>query len=143
MAQQIAITPKTQFLEKYVVPKKTVVITTEDLEFWKTKDVVVTVDPLSIPEGTEVIILSEALQKLGDPVKTLKYSPYASAKIIITVPNEWSWPPEYKPHTNAAHKQKYDTELLARHLEEAGLLYTIRLIEFSGWSFLGAEATRA
>ena len=135
MAQQIALTPKTAFLQKYVVPNKTAVITTEDLDFWKAQNCVGN----DIQE-LEVTVLGESLQKEDNPVEFLKS--VKSPKIIITVPNEWSWPPEYKPFTNVAHKQKYDAELLARHLEEANLLYTIRLIEFSGWSFLGAEVTK-
>lgn len=141
------MTPKTAFLQKYVVPNKTVVITTEDLDFWKGQNVVVTdalwdadKDATKTLEIPEVTILSETLQKCDNPIELLQR--VKSPKIIITVPNEWSWPPEYKPHTNIAHKQQYDAELLARHLEEAGLLYTIRLIEFSGWSFLGVEATK-
>ena len=138
MAQQVALTPKTAFLQKYVVPNKTVVVSDEDKDFWKSQNIELNVG--EIPD-CEVVIYGEWLQKVDDPVKMLKEA--KASKIVITVPNEWSWPPEYKPHMNAAHKQQYDTELLARHLEEAGWLYVIRLIEFSGWSFLGAEASRA
>ena len=118
------------------MPKKTAVITTEDMDFWKTMDVVVT----ETPQEAEITILAESLQKTEDPIKLLR--DMKSPKIVVLVPNEWSWPPEYKPFANTAHKQRYDTELLARHLEEAGLLFTIRLIEFNGWSFFGCECTR-
>ena len=140
MAQQIVVTPKLAWLQAFVVPKKTVVITTEDLDFWKTKDVVI--NP-SDPILSDITILAEALQKEDNPVDRLVQAGVMSPKIIVLVPNEWSWPPDYKPFANLAHKQKYDAELLARHLEEAGLLYVIRLLEFSGWSFLTAEASKA
>ena len=136
MAQQIVVTPKLAWLQAFVVPKKTVVITTEDVDFWKTKDVVVT----ETPQEAEITILAESLHKTEDPIKLLR--DMKSPKIIVLVPNEWSWPAEYKPFANLAHKQKYDAELLARHLEEAGLLYVIRLLEFSGWSFLTAECSQ-
>ena len=85
-------------------------------------------------------VLDDILQEKENPVEFLKS--IQKNKIIIVVPNEWSWPPEFKPFTNAKHKHHFDTDLLAQDLESAGLTYIIRLIEFSNWSFLAAEAVR-
>jgi len=95
---------------------------------------------LSSFTSPDIEILDDVLQEQEHPVEFLKS--LAKPKAAIIVPNEWSWPAELKPFTNPKHKQHYDTDLLAQDLEAAGYVYIIRLLEFSNWSFLTAEAAR-
>jgi hypothetical protein len=90
--------------------------------------------------GAGVKVLDELLQQQVNPVEWLKSWP--DAKFVIVVPNEFSWTPELKPFTNPLHKQKYDAETFAEDLEAAGLVYAMKDVSFSGWSFLCAEASK-
>lgn len=87
-----------------------------------------------------VRVLDETLQEQSSPVEYLKT--FAEQKFVIVVPDEWAWPPELKPFTNEKHKQRYDAETLAEDLEAAGLVYAMKDVSFSGWSFLCAEASK-
>ena len=131
--------PKVQSLLPFVKSGSTIIVGREDEESWKQAAQGVTF--ADEPVESAVIILAEVLQKTEDPVKLLKDMRQKTGKLLITVPNEWSWAEEYKPRANKAHLRFYDTESLARDLEEAGLSYVISLIDYSGWSFLLAQAT--
>jgi hypothetical protein len=88
----------------------------------------------------DVKILNDTLEEEASPVDFLKAIP--EKKIVIVVPNEWSWPEALKPFQNPKHKHHFDADLLAQDLEAAGLTYILRLLEFSSWSFISAECVR-
>ncbi len=138
----MALNAKTDWLAKRAVGK-VLVVGTEDTDFWKSKGIV----PFSALSTTEpgvawdIVVLAEVLQKVDDPAVVLKLAKETAGKILITVPNERSWLPQFNPMKNPAHKRVYDTDMLANQLEEAGLVYILGIADFGGWSFITAEAT--
>ncbi|HKT21226.1 MAG TPA: hypothetical protein VJR06_01190 [Nitrososphaerales archaeon] len=85
-------------------------------------------------------VLDDVLQKADDPIAEIKK---AGDRVAIIVPDEYNWDPKLAPFKNPLNKRFYDADELASQLQQAGLeLYILRQIDFSGWSFLTAEATR-
>jgi hypothetical protein len=135
--------PKTAFFAKYVASGATTVVGVEDASYWKGVPGIVNLnEPKDIPSG-EVIMLNEVLQKVDDPVALLKECASKAPKLLITVPNEWNWPAQYEPMKNKTHVRFYDSDLLAEHLDAAGLVWLMGSIEYAGWSFLSVEASKA
>ncbi len=136
----MALNPKTDFLAKHAVGK-VLVVGTEDTDFWKARGMVPQA-AFGTSDGIwDIVVLAEVLQKVEDPSELLKQAKEKAGKILITVPNERSWLPQFNPMKNPAHKRVYDTDMLANQLEEAGLVYILGIADFGGWSFLTAEAT--
>ena len=141
----MSLSPKTRFLLSGL--KGTyMVITNEDKEYWvaskvepKAMDAIV--DPALT--ATDTIILGEVLQRAEEPFKYLQLMKQKTKRIVLTVPNEWSWAPQNAPFKNMAHKHTFDAQSLGELLESAGLSYVMKSIDYSGWAFLGAEATFA
>ena len=135
--------PKLNYIRGHLVSGQTSIIGTEDKAYWTSGEQGVTLhnDVNSVISGN-VTVLAEVLQKQDNPVAYIKTAMEKAPALIITVPNEYAWMPLHKPFTNKDHKQNYDCELLAEHLEEAGLKYVIEVVEFGGWSFIAAQASK-
>ena len=125
-----------------IVSGYTVVLGNEDDTLWKAKDFGITrwSGDSPVPNITTTVsnvILGETLQQQNDPVKYLKEvkQMYPGAALHLTVPNEYSWDPKFKPFTNVKHKRTYDVDSLAQDFERAGLTYDISVLDFKGWSF--------
>lgn len=133
------MTPKTSWLAPFA-DDKAVIIGTEDEAFWKGKPTK-RVSSIEEVQPCETLILAEVLQKVDDPVAVLKKAKELAQRIVITVPNEHSWAPQFQPLKNKDHKRFYDMMMLTEQLDEAGFDYAIELIEYAGWSFFGVQAT--
>ena len=137
----LSVTPKTAFISKSL-KGKVLLITSEDKEYWsKGENKPLPMDAIAEAPEVDTIVLGEVLQRVENPVEYLKLAKKKSKRIIITVPNEWSWAQQWHPFENKQHKQKYDADLLAEHLDAVGLTYVMKAIDYQGWAFLGAEAT--
>ena len=136
----LQVNPKYEWLINQATSGYTVVLGNEDDTLWKAKDFGVTqITSGRIMDTNTVknVILGETLQQQDDPVKYLQdvKKTHPNASLHLTVPNEYSWDPKYKPFTNPKHKKVYDTDSLASDLESAGLVYDIGVLDFKGWSF--------
>ena len=98
---------------------------------------------MAIDAKFQVVMLGEVLQRVEDAKPVLEHAKAIAERIVIIVPNEHSWLPEYRPLSNTEHKRFYDTEMLCKDLEEGGLKYALNVIDFDGWSFLVADAVKA
>ena len=135
--------PKSRFLASNL-KGKVLVITSEDKEFWDaTENKAMPMDAITEATNTDTIILGEVLQRVDNPLEYLKLVKQKTKRIVLTVPNEWSWAPQNAPFKYAAHKHTFDAQSLGELLESAGLSYVMKSIDYSGWAFLGAEATFA
>ena len=139
----MSLSPKTRFLSS-AVKGSVLLITNEDRPYWESvkatpKAMDAIVDPALTT--TDTVILGEVLQRSDNPLEYLKLVKQKTKRIILTVPNEFSWNPQNQPFKNAAHKHLFDAEMLGELLEEAGLSYVMKSIDFNGWSFLGAECS--
>jgi len=115
----------------------------DDKEFWlklkeTRKDIDISFHPFV--EDKDTLVVSEILSHVEDPQKTLNELKGRAKKLLITVPNEYSWDLKYNPFKNPKHKRHYDTESLAQELETAGLTYQLGIVDYDGWSFLVAVA---
>lgn len=54
----------------------------------------------------DIAVLGEILEHVENPVQVLKEAKRVANKIIITVPNEYEWPPELNPFMSAAEAAK-------------------------------------
>ena len=133
------VNPKYDWLLSQITSGNTVVLGNEDDNLWKAKDFGVWNTSGYTKSGMDVknVILGETLQQQDDPVKYLKEvkQMYPNASLHLTVPNEYSWDPKFKPFTNPKHKKVYDVDSLATDLESAGLTYNIGTLDFKGWAF--------
>ena len=141
----MSASPKTRFLASAI--KGTVlVITNEDKDWWVAAetgygDAPKAMDAIVDSPPVDTVVLGEVLQRVDDPLKYLQLVKQKTKRIVLTVPNEWSWSPQYSPFKNAGHKHLFDAEMLGALLEEAGLTYVMKSIDYSGWAFLGAECS--
>mgnify|MGYP007031189647 FL=1 len=133
--------PKVSYMMQFVVSGATTYLGSEDKDFWSKSKM--GVEASEVVKPCEAIILGEVLQKAEDPIAMLREASEKAKRVLIIVPNEYSWDAKYKPLTNKEHRRVYDTELLAQHLEEVGLDYVIGLVEYGGWSFLTGVAGRS
>jgi hypothetical protein len=133
------MTPKMSWLAPFATDKA-VVIGTEDEAFWKGKPTkrVKTIDEA---QPCETLILAEVLQKVDDPVAVLKKAKALAEKVVVVLPNEYSWQAQFQPLKNKDHKRFYDMMMLTEQLDEAGFDYAIELVEYAGWSFFGVQMT--
>lgn len=138
--------PKLAWFIPRLLSGNTTVMTTEDLPIWtKLPYGLSIVGMAEFPKNLqdmimtkEEVVLGEILQKIDNPVEFLKGC--KGKRLLICVPNEWSWMPQAQPFKNVQHKRHYDAESLARDLEDAGLTYTMDVIDNNGWSWILAEA---
>ena len=143
----LQVNPKYEWMLSQIVSGYTVVLGNEDDTLWKAKDFGITRWSGDVRDSGDIttvknVILGETLQQKDDPVKYLQEvkQMYLGASLHITVPNEWSWDPKFKPFTNTKHKRTYDADTLAQDFEKAGLTYSIEVLDFKGWSFFVAVA---
>lgn len=84
----------------------------------------------------DLIILTELLEHVEDPVQVLKEAARVAKKAIITVPNEYDWDISLKPFTNSSHVRCYTKDMLKRHLKQAGIKdYKLDSLDYEGWCF--------
>ena len=89
--------------------------------------------------GADVTVMNETLQKVDDPIVELKK---VTTRLVVVVPSEHNWPPNLAPNKNPLHKRVYDTETLARDLEEAGFTYILRFLSAGQWSWITGECVK-
>jgi len=145
-------TPKVDWLLKRIVSGETLAFGSEDHEFWKTHplgikllddpDYSFTMKHGENDEHYSVVMLGEILQRVTDPQQTLKRVTELGDRVVLVVPNEHGWEPQFQPLQNKKHLRFYDCESLCQELEKAGMKYVIELIDFGGWSFLVADAQK-
>ena len=136
----ISSSPKYDWMLAQVASGFTTVLGKEDEALWNSGKFGVNVNQdLSMIKS---VIIGEQLEQVDDPIAYLKdvKAKYPSADIHITVPNEHSWNPEYKPFQNPKHKRHYDCDTLIKDLEEAGLKYDIKYLDYNGWAFWVVKA---
>jgi ubiquinone/menaquinone biosynthesis C-methylase UbiE len=88
----------------------------------------------------DVATCNEILEHVTDPQKVLREAlRVAKRKIIVTVPNEFLWPPELKPFWNPGHVRFYNEESFRKELEKLELPFKVEEIRNGPWVWLGAE----
>jgi predicted SAM-dependent methyltransferase/glycosyltransferase involved in cell wall biosynthesis len=88
----------------------------------------------------DVVCLGELLEHVPDPQLVLKEAVrVARKKVIITCPDEYSWPDELKPFWNPGHVRFYTYSILKEDLEAPGLPFKIWNVKFNNWSHWCAE----
>jgi len=74
----------------------------------------------------DIVCESELLEHVDDPQKALREAVrVARKKVIITVPNEFAWPPELKPFENPGHVRFYSKDTFAEELSKVGLEFKV------------------
>jgi hypothetical protein len=137
----ISANAKTWFLES-AFKGSVLLITSEDRDFWNaTKYKPQAMDAITEQGPWDTVALGEVLQKVEKPLEYLKLVLQKTKRVVLTVPNEFSWNDQNQPLKNTAHKTFFDTEALAELLESAGLSYVIKPIDYSGWAWFGVEAS--
>ena len=138
----MSASPKSRFLQA-AMKGSVLLITNEDKDYWNTTpNKPVAMDAITaMLEPVDTVVLGEVLQRVEDPLKYLQLVKQKTKRIVLTVPNEWSWAPQNTPFKNMAHKHTFDAQSLGELLESAGLSYVMKSIDYSGWSFLGAECS--
>lgn len=135
------VNPKVSYIQTKIIPGETTLIGDEDRQYWSVTEHGVTLaNDLNSTEPSKMIVLAEVLQRIDDPVQYLKDARAKAEGLVIVVPNEYAWLPQYQPMQNKKHKRFYDAELLAEDIDKAGMKYVMEQIDYSGWSFLGAIA---
>lgn len=88
----------------------------------------------------DIVCLGELLEHVFDPQTVLKEAVrVARKKVIITSPDEYSWPEELKPFWNPGHIRFYTYSTLKDDLEKIGLPFKIWNIKFNSWSHWCSE----
>ena len=91
-------------------------------------------------DSFDVVCEGELLEHVTEPQKTLREAVrVAKKKVVITVPDEWSWPPELKPFWNPGHVRFYNLDTIKNELEKLDLPFSIEHIRYESWAWLGAE----
>lgn len=140
--------PKLSYLMERVIAGSTLAVGREESQFWRANPVGVTFmedlkDFMAIDVKFRVVMLGEVLQRVEDAKPVLEHAMAIAERIVVIVPNEHSWLPEYQPLSNKEHKRFYDAEMLCNDLENAGLKYVVNVLDYDGWSFLTADAVKA
>jgi ubiquinone/menaquinone biosynthesis C-methylase UbiE len=79
-------------------------------------------------EEFDIAVLGEILEHVENPVQVLKEAKRVAKKILITVPNEYEWPPElnpFMPAEEAARKQGLTLEEMVKKDNPAKEHYSI------------------
>ncbi|MDP2364192.1 MAG: methyltransferase domain-containing protein, partial [Ignavibacteria bacterium] len=96
---------------------------------------------LPFEQKFDVILLTEILEHVLDPIIVLREASRVAKKAIITCPDEFSWNIKYKPFQNSAHVRHYTEQLLKQQLEEANIKsYEFGKLDYEGWSFFTVVA---
>jgi predicted SAM-dependent methyltransferase/glycosyltransferase involved in cell wall biosynthesis len=104
-------------------------------------DVVADAASLPYPDNSfDVVNLGELLEHVEDPQKVLSEATrVAKKKVIVTVPNEYRWPPALEPFKNPGHLRYYTEESLTKELEQTGLPFKVVNLRYKYWRHFGAE----
>lgn len=86
-----------------------------------------------------VVSLCEVLEHVEDPERVLKEAiRVAKEKIVITVPNEFIWPPKLAPFAHPhTHMNNYHYESFLRLVKGTGLLFQVYDLRAGPWAWLG------
>lgn len=91
-------------------------------------------------DSFDVVCEGELLEHVTEPQKALREAVrVARKKVVITVPDEYSWPPDLKPFWNPGHVRFYSLDTMKSELEKLGLPFSIERIQYGPWAWLGAE----
>lgn len=89
----------------------------------------------------EIALLGEILEHVDDPIVVLKEAKRVAGKVIITVPDEFSWDLRHKPFQNPYHVRHYTKTMLLDHLSKAKIKdYDLGRLDYDGWSFFTVVA---
>ena len=95
-------------------------------------------DARNIPftdKSFDCAVLAEILEHFVDPLPVLKEAMRVAKHVIYTVPNEFKWDKSIGPFANNAHLQFFDFESLGEFLKSADVKFTVREMNYNGWSF--------
>lgn len=91
-------------------------------------------------DGFDVVSECELLEHVKEPQKVLREAVrVARKKAIITVPNEFAWPPELKPFENPGHVRFYSKDTFTKELSKVGLDFKVEDIVWGPWAWFSAE----
>ena len=104
-------------------------------------DVVGTAEDLPFADNSfDIVLLSEILEHLEKPEIALREATrVAKLKVILTVPWEAVWRPEYKPFTNPEHIHYFDPLMLQTLISGLELPFEMQFFNFHGMIWIGAE----
>ena len=95
-------------------------------------------DARNIPfpdKSFDCAVLAEILEHFVDPLPILKEAMRVAKHVIYTVPNEFKWHTSLGPFANSAHLHFFDENTLAELFGSAEVKFTIREMNYDGWSF--------
>lgn len=102
-------------------------------------------DAAHVPLGDkhfDVVSCCELLEHVDDPLAVLQEAVrLAKYRVVVTVPNEWEWPPALDPFTNPGHKRYFTREEFQGLLVQLGLPFVIEDIHRAYWWHFGAVIT--
>jgi len=88
----------------------------------------------------DVVAEGELLEHAADPHQVLREAARVTKKkVIITVPNEFLWPPELKPFENPGHVRFYSKSAFIEELGKINLPFRVESILWGPWAWLGGE----
>ncbi|GAJ04528.1 unnamed protein product, partial [marine sediment metagenome] len=88
----------------------------------------------------DIVCEAELLEHVDVPQKALREAVRVARKrVIITVPNEFAWPPELKPFENPGHVRFYAKDTFAKELSKVGLEFKVEDIVWGPWAWFSAE----
>lgn len=116
-------------------------VTTLDRDRGCKPDVVAEAESLPFePQSFNIVAVGELLEHVPDPQIVLREAArVARKKVIVTVPDEYSWPDECKPFWNPGHVRFYTYSTFQDELKKLGLPFKIWNVKFQGWSHWCAE----